>query len=63
MIVNVVFTLIFHTVLFPDACRAWQARAVADKMWMQFKRDVTVDQREFMLSYESNCTTVWLPQC
>jgi hypothetical protein len=25
MIVNVAFTLVFNTGLFPDACRAWQA--------------------------------------
>jgi hypothetical protein len=49
MIVNVAFTLVFNTVLFPDACRAWQARAVADNTWMQFKRDFTVAHREFHL--------------
>jgi hypothetical protein len=31
MIVNVAYTLIFNTVLFPDACRAWQSRAIAGK--------------------------------
>jgi hypothetical protein len=31
MIVDVAFTLIFNTGLFPDACRAWQARAIADE--------------------------------
>jgi hypothetical protein len=31
MIVNVAYTLIFNTGLFPDACRAWQSRAIAKK--------------------------------
>jgi hypothetical protein len=31
MIVNVVYTLVFNTGFFPDACRAWQSRAIAEK--------------------------------
>jgi hypothetical protein len=31
MIVNVAYTLIFNTGLFPDACWAWQSRAMARK--------------------------------
>jgi hypothetical protein len=31
MIVNVAYTLIFNTGLFPEACRAWQLRAIAGK--------------------------------
>jgi hypothetical protein len=31
--VNVAYTLVFNTGLFPDACRAWQSRAIAGKMW------------------------------
>jgi hypothetical protein len=31
MIVNVAYTLIFNTGLFPDAFRAWQSRAIAGK--------------------------------
>jgi hypothetical protein len=31
MIVNVAYTLVFNRVLFPDACRAWQSRAIAGK--------------------------------
>jgi hypothetical protein len=49
MIVNVAFTLVFNTGLFSDSCRAWQARAVADKMWMQFKIDFAAAHREFRL--------------
>jgi hypothetical protein len=39
MIVNVAYTLFFNTVLFHDACRAWQSRAIAGKTWAQFKLD------------------------
>jgi hypothetical protein len=39
IIINVVFTLVFNTGLFPDACRAWQARSIADNTWLQFKID------------------------
>jgi hypothetical protein len=31
MIVNVAYTLVFNTGLYPDACRAWQSRAIATK--------------------------------
>jgi hypothetical protein len=31
MIVNIAYTLVFNTGLFPDACRAWQSRAIAEK--------------------------------
>jgi hypothetical protein len=50
MIVNVAFTLVFNTGLFPDACHACQARAIADKTWMQFKLDFAVAHREFRLN-------------
>jgi hypothetical protein len=33
MIINVAYTLVFNTGLFPDACRAWQSRAIAGKTW------------------------------
>jgi hypothetical protein len=39
MIVNVAYTLIFNTGLFPDACCAWKSRAIAGKTWVQFKID------------------------
>jgi hypothetical protein len=44
MIVNVQCTLVFNTGLFPDVCRAWQARAIADKTWLQFKIDLAEAQ-------------------
>jgi hypothetical protein len=31
MIINVAYTLVFNTGVFPDACRAWQSRAIAEK--------------------------------
>jgi hypothetical protein len=31
MIVNVAYILVFNTGLFPDACRAWLSRAIAEK--------------------------------
>jgi hypothetical protein len=34
MIVNVAYTLVFNTGLFPDACQAWQSRAIAGKTWV-----------------------------
>jgi hypothetical protein len=54
MIVNVVVTLVFNTGMFPDDCRAWQARAIADKMWLQFKLDFTAAHREFRLTNKTS---------
>jgi hypothetical protein len=45
MIINVVYTLVFNTGLFPDACRAWQSRAIAGKTWAQFKLDFATAHR------------------
>jgi hypothetical protein len=49
MIVNVAYTLIFNTGLFPDACRAWQSRAISGKTWSQFKLNFATAHREFRL--------------
>jgi hypothetical protein len=54
MIVNVAFTLVFNTGLFPDACCAWQARAIADKTWMQFKPYFLVAYRECCLTNQTD---------
>jgi hypothetical protein len=54
MIVNVAFTLIFNTGVFPDACSAWQARAISDKTWMQFKIDFVVAHRELCLTNQTD---------
>jgi hypothetical protein len=53
MIVNVAYTLIFNTGLFPDACRAWQSRAIAGKTWAQFKLDFATAHREFRLTNQT----------
>jgi hypothetical protein len=53
MIVNVSFTLVFNTVLFPDACRAWKAREIADTTWLQFKLDFAAAHNEFCLTNKS----------
>jgi hypothetical protein len=50
MIVNVAYTLVFNTGLFPDACCAWQSRAIAGNTWAQFKIDFTTAHREFRLT-------------
>jgi hypothetical protein len=53
MIVNVTYTLVFNTGLFPDACRAWQSRAIAGKTWAQFKLDFSTAHREFRLTNQT----------
>jgi hypothetical protein len=53
MIVNVAYTLIFNTGLFPDACRAWQSRAIAGKTWAQFKIEFATSHREFRLTNQT----------
>jgi hypothetical protein len=53
MIVNVAYTLVFNTGLFPDSCRAWQSRALAGKTWEQFKIDYATAHREFHLTNQT----------
>jgi hypothetical protein len=53
MIVNMAYTLVFNTGLFPDACRAWQSRAIAGKTWAQFKLDFATVHREFRLTNQT----------
>jgi hypothetical protein len=53
MIESVVFTLVVNTGLFPDVCRAWQARAIVDKTWLQFKLDFAAAHREFRLTNQT----------
>jgi hypothetical protein len=53
MIVNVAYTLVFNTGLFPDACRAWKSREIAGKTWAQFKIDFTTAHREFRLTNQT----------
>jgi hypothetical protein len=53
MIVIVAYTLVFNTGLFPDACRAWQSRAIAGKTWAQFKIDFATAHRESRLTNQT----------
>jgi hypothetical protein len=53
MIVNVAYTLVFNTGLFPDDCRAWQSRAIAEKTWAQFKLDFATAHHEFRLTNQT----------
>jgi hypothetical protein len=53
MIVNVAYTLVFNTGLFPDACRAWQSRAIATKTWEKFKIDFDTTHCEFRLANQT----------
>jgi hypothetical protein len=53
MIVNLAYTLVFNTGLFPDACRVWQSRAIAGKTWAQFKLDFATAHREFRLTNQT----------
>jgi hypothetical protein len=55
MISNVAYTLVFNTELFPDACQAWQSRAIARKTWAQFKLDFATAHREFRLTNQFQC--------
>jgi hypothetical protein len=47
------YTLIFNMGLFPDACRAWQSRAISGKTWAQFKLDFATAHREFRLTNQT----------
>jgi hypothetical protein len=53
MIVNVAYTLVFNTRLFPDACRAWQSRVIAGETWAQFKIDFATAHCEFRLTNQT----------
>jgi hypothetical protein len=53
MIINVAYTLVFNTGLFPDACRSGQSRAITGKTWAQFKIDFATAHREFRLTNQT----------
>jgi hypothetical protein len=53
MIINVAYTLVFNTGVFPDACRAWQSRAIAGRTWAQFKLDFATAHSEFRLTNQT----------
>jgi hypothetical protein len=45
--------MVFNTGLFPDACRAWQSRAIAGRTWAQFKLDFATAHQEFPLANQT----------
>jgi hypothetical protein len=53
MIVNVTYTLVLNTGLFPDACWACQSRASAGKKWAQLKLDFATAHRELRLTNQT----------
>jgi hypothetical protein len=53
MIVNVAYTLVFNTGLFPDACRAWQVCPAAQQTWINFKVHFSAAHREFRLTNQT----------
>jgi hypothetical protein len=53
MIVNVSYTIVFTTGLFPDSYRAWQSRYIAGKTWAQFKIDFATSHHEFRLTNQT----------
>jgi hypothetical protein len=53
MIIDMAYTLVFNTGLFPDACPAWQSRVIAGKTWAQFKLDFATAHREFRLTNQT----------
>jgi hypothetical protein len=53
VIVNVAYTFVFNTGLFPDACWSWQSRVIAGKTWAQFKLYFATAHREFRLTNQT----------
>jgi hypothetical protein len=53
MIINVAYTIVFNTGLYPDACHAWQLIALAAKTWAQFKIDFSTAHRKFLLTNQT----------
>jgi hypothetical protein len=53
MIVNVAYTLVFNTGLFPDACRAWKVRSAAQNTWIKFKVHFAAAHHEFSLTTQT----------
>jgi hypothetical protein len=53
MIVNVAYTLVFSTYVFPDACRPWQVHPAAQKTWTNLKVHFAAAHREFCLTNQT----------
>jgi hypothetical protein len=46
-VVNIAYTLVFGTGMFPEACRDWRRLPIADKTWDRFKTDFATAHQEF----------------
>jgi hypothetical protein len=53
MIVNVSYTLVFNTFMFPDTCCAWQVRPEAQTTWTNFKVYFAAAHHEFRLTNQT----------
>jgi hypothetical protein len=53
IIVNLAYTLVFNTGLFPDTCRAWKSREIARKTLAQFKLYFATAPPEFRLTNQT----------
>jgi hypothetical protein len=61
MIVNVAYTLVFNTGFFPDACRAWQSRAISGKNMGAIQNRLRHCSLQISTD-QPDRTAVWLPQ-
>jgi hypothetical protein len=46
-IIAIAYNLIFATGIFPEACREWRRRPVADKTWTNFKIDFAIAHQDY----------------
>jgi hypothetical protein len=46
-VINTAYQLVFRTGIFADDCKIWKRRAVASKMWPQFKTDFSLAYQEY----------------
>jgi hypothetical protein len=53
MLVNVAYTLVFNTGVYPDDCRAWQVHPAAQKTLTNFKVHFAAAHREFLLTNQT----------
>jgi hypothetical protein len=53
MIVNVAYTLVFNTGLFPYACLTWKVHPAAPQTWTNFKIHFTTAHRKFRLTNQT----------
>ena len=49
-VVSRTYLLVLRTSLYPEACRDWDKKALADKIWSLFKTYFTVTHRDLRLT-------------